>query len=191
MSYPEEKPLDDPRSILDRSFDVITKKQRDLIERAEKDRLKLEAKLTSRLQTILETEVGFSWELIPAHSKGGQGWSDFKNRLWGSNGRPIAVTQIEEGLFVSAHFNENLFNQFSFGVITEKPPYNFAEVGKKRSSSANGHTDDDLEIETRHWREDPVDPYDYSYHDSADGVIFLKLSEFGEAVIKARSGSTN
>src|SRR5260221_17125 len=100
------------KSITDKSFDAITSRHGALLEKAEKDRLHIEPRLTRKLQRILQTDAMFEWELIAAKSDA-QTWSDFKDRsiVW----RPIAVTPIDD-VFIVAHFNENLFNQYSYGA---------------------------------------------------------------------------
>lgn len=178
------RPEDDPRGtdgVISRSFDAITAEERRRFEEDEKTRLKIEAKLTAKLQKMLGagTPMPYQWELVPAHSLGGQGWSDFKSRKWGSDGRPAAVTPVED-VFVVAHFNENLFRgQYSFGVTAEKPPSNFVEVERELQSSVPPSHQQLVE-----------EPFEYGLSRRYFGIPFEDLRGFGEAVIELRSAET-
>jgi hypothetical protein len=149
--------------IIDKSFDAITSRHGSRLEKAEKDRLRIEPRLTRALQKILQTDEEFEWELIAAKADA-QSWSDFKDRsiVW----RPVAGTVIDD-VFVVSHFNENLFNQYSFGVLLEKPPYNFIDREARRH----------------------VDEYGSIRVSEFHGKPFNDLIQFGEAVIALKTTS--
>ncbi|MGH7157060.1 MAG: hypothetical protein ACREGG_03050, partial [Candidatus Saccharimonadales bacterium] len=103
----------------------------------------------------------FEWELIAATPET-QTWSDFKNRSVVL--RPIAVTSIDE-VFIIAHFNENLFNQYSYGVLLQKPPYFFIE------KEARQH----------------IEEYGQLRWSKFQGRLFQNRLEFGEAIIASKA----